>query len=903
MPVRAEDLLHTERSASMVRRPASLVLLLLAFPTAGWGQGGPAAQQPPVVRAATLTTSVRIDGIPDEEAWRAALPATSFTQNDPEEGRPASQPTEVRILFDGENLYVAALLHDSSGVSTRLARRDTYLPDTDWFSVALDSYHDHLTAYRFMVNPSGVRSDEVLSGGDFDGGDESWDPVWEVETALTDSGWSVEMRIPFSQLRFAAAGDTWGIQLERSIGRRQEEAVFAFTPKAERGGIARYGHLEGLEGLEKGRGLELLPYVVARAEYIPVERPVEASFADPYRDGSAYLASGGLDFKYRMASNLTLDATVNPDFGQVELDPAVVNLTAYETRFEEKRPFFVEGADIFQFGDAGGWEGSTQLLYSRRIGGAPRGVTSSDALYVDAPTTATILGAGKVTGRTDGGWSVGFLEAVTARETARYTDAERTVGREVVSPLTNYFVGRIRRTVAEGRTVAGGMATMVQRRLGGLTLAESMRADAYSAGADFRHEWSDRTWAVSGYAAASHIGGSPAAVTAAQRSSARYFQRPDASHLSLDPDATSLDGYVVSAALEKQAGLHWRGSAEFSAMSPGFEVNDLGYQRDADRLSAGGSVTYVENRPGDVFREWNVDTRADGSWNYGGDFLGVWMETEVSGQLSSYWTGEIGFSHDFPGYDDRLTRGGPLTRSLSASEASFRVESDDRNPWTFEADLSYGWDEAGGETYEVGLGLGVRSSSSWNLTLGPEVNGERSPAQYVGAVSDPIAASTYGRRYLFSALDQTTVALEARLNWTFRPGLTLEGYVQPFLASAAFDGVRELRAPGTFSFLRYGQDAGTVTRDGRELVIDPDGPGPAPAFRLEDEDFNERSLRGSVVLRWEWRPGSTLFLVWQQQRSDVAELAGLRLRRDLNALFRARPANVFVIKASYWLSP
>ena len=774
-------------------RLISALFALFASPLSSPAQTETSSQDAPTARAALLAGTIHMDGVLDEEAWREAPVITGFIQNDPEEGRPASQRTEVRILFDRENLYVAARLLDTADVSTRLARRDVYMPDSDWFSIAVDSYHDHLTAYRFMVNPSGVRSDEVLSGGESDHGDDSWDPVWQAETSVDEGGWSVEMRIPFSQLRFDDADvQRWGIQLERTIGRRQEQSVFSFTPKQERGGIARYGHLDGLSDVRQGGGLELLPYMVARAEYIPVETPVDAPFPDPFRDGSDYRASGGLDLKYRLASNVTLNATVNPDFGQVELDPAVVNLTAYETRYEEKRPFFVEGADIFRFGDAGGWEGSNQLLYSRRIGGGTRG-GAPGAVYEDVPSSATILGAAKLTGRTANGWSVGVLEAVTAEEVGRFVDRQGDRGEEVVAPRSNYLVGRVQRSLREGSTVMGAMATTVNRHLTGTGLAPTLRAEAYSGGMDLMHEWADRAWALSSYFALSRIAGSPAAITAAQRASARYYQRPDAEHLSLDPSATSLNGYVFSASLDKQAGLHWRGSVDVGATSPGFEINDLGYQRDADRLSSGASLRYVENRPGDTFRSWNVDVRADGSWNYARDFLGVWMEAEAEAELLSYWRYGLGFSHQFPGFDDRLTRGGPLTRGVESNEVSASVESDSRAPWSAEADFSYRWDEAGGDEYGLELQFGLRSSSSWNLSLGPELSRERSAAQYVGSIADPVATRTYGRRYLFAELDQVTLSLEGRLNWTFRPGLSLEAYVQPFLASAAFDGVRELQ--------------------------------------------------------------------------------------------------------------
>lgn len=866
-------------------------------------QEAAASHDAPVARAARASGPIRLDGRLSEPSWEAATPITDFIQNDPEEGRPVSQPTEVRILWDEDALYVGAILRDSVGVASRLARRDSWLEDSDWFLVALDSYHDHLTAFRFMVNPSGVRRDAILTGDD-GGGDDSWDPVWEAETRVSPAGWTAELRIPFSQLRFAQEPErVWGIQLERTIARRQEEAVFAFTPKSERGGIARYGHLEGPGDIRRGAGLEFLPYLVARAEYVQPEPVDGAPFPDPYRDGSEYFAEVGADLKYRVASNLTLDATVNPDFGQVELDPAVVNLTAFETRFDERRPFFVEGGDIFEFGESGGFGGATQLLYSRRIGGEVDWEGPDDIVYDDAPDGATILGAAKLTGRTAGGWTIGLLEAVTGEESARFVDAAGERGAAAVAPLSSYFAGRVQRRLRQGRTVLGAIATAVHRRLGDFVLRDRLRSEAYAGGVDFTHEWADRTWALTGWLAGSRIAGSPAAIEIAQRSSARYFQRPDADHLSLDPAATSLSGYAASVELSKEAGLHWRGDLEATVTSPGFEVNDIGFQRDADRVDVGGSVRYVENRPGSVLRDWSLELRPDAAWSHGGDFLGIGLSLEAEGELLSYWSGEVEFSRDFPGFDDRLTRGGPLTREVASNRLSVELESDSRKWWVVEADGGYEWDAAGGEELELGLDLSLRPAESWNLSLGPELTSERALAQYLGEVEDPTASATYGRRYVFAALDQTVLALETRLNVTFRPGLSLEAYARPFLASAAFDGVKELRAPRSFSFLRYGRDVGTVTREGTDLLVDPDGDGPAQPFVVEDEDFNRRSLRSSAVLRWEWRPGSTLFLVWQQFRSDVAEADELRLRRDVGALFRAPADDVLVLKVSYWLSP
>lgn len=895
-----------DRRLPVVTPPPGIVLLLLlaAFLSAppGAAQDGSDLSERPRAQAVRATGPLTLDGRLDEPAWSSAPPVESFTQNDPEEGRPVSEPTSVRFLYDGEALWVGAVLEDAEPVASRLGRRDQFMRDSDWFSVTLDTFHDHLTAVRFMVNPAGVRSDELLSGNSFRG-DDSWDPVWEVETRVTETGWTVEMRIPFSQLRFSEAeAQVWGLQAERTIARRQEEAVFAFTPKSEAGGIPRFGHLTGLEGVQQGRGLELLPYAVGRAEYVDVGGPEDPPFESPYRSGSDYYGDVGLDVKYRLTSNLTLDGTVNPDFGQVELDPAVVNLTAFETRFDEKRPFFVEGSDIFSFG-GGGRFGGTQLLYSRRIGARPGWRAPADALYADPPGEATILGAAKLTGRTAGGWVLGVLDAVTAEERGHFIRPDRTTGEEAAAPLTNHFAGRVQRNMREGRSVVGGMATAVHRRLDGSGLAAEMTSEAYSGGVDFSHEWGDRTWSVSGHVAGSHVSGEPEVIASLQRSSARYFDRPDAAHLTYDPLRGSLSGYTANLGVRKMSGLHWRGNADFSVTSPAFEVNDLGFQRSADRIDASGSVTYVETRPGELFRDWRVSLRPGADWNFGGTYLGSRLTVDARGQLLGYWSGNVRVSRDFPGFDDRLTRGGPLTREVATTRTSLSVESDSRKAWTVETELSYDRDEAGGGESELEVELELRPADAWSVSLAPVWSRARSVAQYVGSVEDPLAEETFGRRYLFADLEQTTVSVETRLNVTFRPGLTLELYAQPFIATGDFEGIKELRAPRTFSFLEYGRDVGTVVRDGDELVVDPDGDGPAGSFRVREGDFNRRSLRGNAVLRWEWLPGSTLFVVWQQERSDRADLDDFDLGRDTRALFSAPPDNVFMVKVSYWFSP
>ena len=846
----------------------------------------------PIAVATRATGVIRVDGRLDEATWTAAVPVTAFTQRDPNAGAPSSERTEVRILYDGEAVYVGARLLDATGrPGSRLGRRDSQLDGSDWFFVLLDSYHDHLTAFRFGVNPAGVRRDAKV-GDDED--DESWDPVWDAAATIDAAGWSAEMRIPLSQLRFRTSDEqTWGVQLIREIARTNEESWFAFVPKRERSGVARYGHLTGLRGLAPGGRLELLPYVVGRARYEPQERDADAPFANPYADGSKQTSALGLDLKYRLGSNLTLDATVNPDFGQVEVDPAVVNLTAFETRFDERRPFFIEGSEIFRFS-------GTELFYSRRIGAPPPGRTPASSLYDDVPESSTILTAAKLSGKA-GGWSLAVLDAVTDREDASYIDDDRVEGRAQVAPLSNYFVARTQRELREGQTVLGGMVTAVHRDLSDVALASRVRSRAFSGGADFTHEWADRQWSLSGYVAGSHIAGSRPVIAAAQRSSARYYQRPDATGLTLDTTATTLGGFAGRLALERAAGEHWRGDAEISTLSPGFETNDIGFQSRADEHSASLTVEYVHEEPGRVLREWNVEAGPRGEWNYDGNRIGTAVDVEAFSELLNYWLIDAEVSRRFSALDDRLTRGGPLVRRPSEMSASFDIETDSRKTWTFEVEGETEWGRAGNSA-SLGLEIGYKPAPNWNLTLSPEWSQERTDNQFVTSIADPRAIATFGRRYVFAHLEQKEIAMGTNVNVTFSPLLSLEVYARPFLGSGTFGGLKELARARSFDFTRY-DVSGTVTRDDDEIVVDPDGAGPAEEFEVDDETFTTRSLRGSAVLRWEWRPGSTLFLVWQHQRENEDALGTVRLRRDLRELGRARPDNVFVVKFSWWLNP
>ena len=855
---------------------------------------------PAVVAAQTEHGAPRLDGRLDDPVWQQAAPISEFTQVEPEDGAAPSEETDVRVAYDGAALYVGARMYsvDPEGVTGRLGRRDSYT-SSDLFTVAIDSYHDHRTSFRFRVNPRGVRFDDVTANDD-DEGDESWDPVWDVATRVDSLGWVAEIRIPFSQLRFSAADEQlWGINFTRLIFAKNELVRWSWAPNTEQGFASQFGHLQGLRGLEQPRRLEVLPYVVTKSDHLQGADP-----NDPFHDGSVQSVTGGLDLKYGVTSDLTLDATVNPDFGQVEADPAVVNLTAFETRFEERRPFFVEGANIFQFGaGSGGFVfGAPELFYSRRVGRSPSRTVFEPDAYVDNPTATRILGAAKLSGKT-GGWSIGFLDALTRREHAQIQtpDGERTS--ELVEPLSNYGVLSVRKDLREGATGLGFLSTMVVRDLSDPALA-GLRASAFSGGADFFHRFADNQFAVSGTASGSYIHGDTLAITIAQRSSARYFQRPDQGYVSVDRGATGLAGYAASVQVGKVSG-NWVYGTDAYAYSPGFEVNDAGFQATTDRVFHGMRLTRRWLAPGKVFRRFSVNSTFAQVWNFGGTAVGRAAYLGVGGQFKNYWQVNLGGEYNFTARTDKATRGGPLMESPASWSAQAVIQTDYRKPLSLGVASAYARNRYGGWGIFVESGFDIRPSGAVSLSLGPAFERTHAMGFYVTQRPDSFAVATYGGRYLFSELEQTSLDLNIRLNVALTPDLSIQLWTQPFLASGDYMGFKQLAEPGTFHFLRYGID-GTSTLDfdaERNIyVADPDGDGPAPPIEFSNPDFSVRSLRSNLVVRWEYQRGSTLFLVWNHGRAGSSSDPTFRAFSQLGDLWRDDAQNTFLIKVNYWLS-
>ncbi len=857
---------------------------------------------------------VVLDARLDEGAWAAATPITDFRQTDPVEGEAGTERTEVRFLYDDEALYVGARMYDrngAKGVTTRLVRRDGNF-DSDLLELVIDGYHDHLSRAFFDVNPSGSKGDYIGLGTSCC--DNGWDPVWEAATRIDEQGWTAELRIPFSQLRFSRDSvQTWGLQVRRFIKRNNEQDQWSWWGKKEAGGPARFGHLAGIRIPHSSSGLELLPYVVSKSA------SVARTAGDPFDTHGRPTVRAGLDLKNRLTSNLTLDATLNPDFGQVEVDPAVLNLSQFETFFPEKRPFFIEGAQVFNFGGlscnfCSNAEGMS-AFYSRRIGRAPTGASlaTDPNRFADVPDATTILGAAKITGRTSKGYTLGLLNAVTGDATARVVTTTGDRATQRVEPLADYYVGRLKKDFMSGNLVVGGATSGVVRRLDD-TFAPRLAQHAELYGSDVYYTWHDRMWVLQGVAALTNVSGDARAIRQRQLSSARYFQRPDRGDGSggflsnrFDSLATSLRGAGAYLRISKQTG-DWFGELQGNTRTPGYETNDYAFQRNADFIWMNGNIGRQWTKPGSWYRSITTIAGAQNQRNYEGDVTQRQFHGYFSTQTPQFWYLSTFYIRTPSVIADRALRGGPAVRTANGNFATLDISSDSRSRLIGSGGTNRSWDDHGGWSSNAYLSATYRPVSNISASFGPSFYRGRNYAQYVQAVADPTATSFYGSRYVVSSLDQRQLGLDTRLSMTFSPRMTLELYVQPFFASGQYHDFKEYVAPRSANVLVYGRDRGTITAtrdtDGSitSYVVDPDGAGAAPTFTISNPNFSQQSLRGNAVFRWEYRPGSVLYVAWTQSRSADAAFGDLDFTRDRTALLAARPDNIFLVKASWWLT-
>jgi hypothetical protein len=640
--------------------------------------------------------------------------------------------------------------------------------------------------------------------------------------------------------------------------------------------------------------LEVLPYTVTQGHFTQGADP-----ANPFDAGRRYRVSGGADIKYGISSDFTLDATINPDFGQVDADPAVVNLTAFETLYPELRPFFVEGSNIFNFGIGG-----HDFFYSRRIGRAPQISDVGAAAYVDMPSATTILGAAKVSGKTRNGWSIGVLEALTAEEKARTASSTGVdQGALSVEPLTNYGVVRARKDMREGAGQIGFAFTTVHRDVSDAVF-ESLARSAYSGGIDFTQRFNNNAYSIDGIFSFAHIEGEPAAMLAVQRSSGHYFQRPDQDHLDLDSSATSMTGTLGMLSFAETEG-NWTFNAYAGYSSPGIEINDIGYQRSADRRVVGGGMSRRWLRPGRTFRSFRFGTSGSSAWNHGGDNLRHSLSANVNAEFHNFWRVGLSGGYTLKGFSDRETRGGPLIVEPEGWNANVSIHTDSRAPLSLHPGISVIKNVAGGWLIGVRPGITVRSSGALRIRLQPSFTRLLASAQYVTQVVDPLATATFGGRYVFGTLDQSNLDLTTRFDVALTPDLTLQLYAQPLVASGDYEHLMEFEAPRTYDFIEYGQDGNSTLNydsDANSYTADADGAGPGDPLTFSNPDFSIRSLRTNLVLRWEYLPGSTLFLAWSHSRFARSSNASFRVFDELESLMSDDQQNVLLVKMTYWLS-
>ncbi len=865
-----------------------LTLLPLWITTAQMtGSGTPSTRSSHTLHALRIANGgVTVDGRLTEDAWHTAVPTDSFNQKEPVEGGTPLERSEVRLAYDDEAVYFGARLfvrHPDS-IQAIVSRRDN-VGNSERILFSIDTYNDSRTAYTFGVTATGVRIDYYHAEDKEFSRDYTFDPVWEATTSIDSTSWYAELRIPFSQLRFTSQEvQQWGLNMNRYIPSTNEDIYWVVIPKNATGWSSRFGSITGIAGVTAHRPIELVPYVAGEA--------LQRSSGDDWSpfERNTRTARIGLDMKMGLSNALTLDATIHPDFGQVEADPAEVNLSAYETYFSERRPFFTEGSQLLSgIGPA--------YFYSRRIGAAPKGGVDAD--HVSMPTSTAILGAAKVSGRLASGLSLAALSAVTAREYAETYDGDsQRRGEWEVEPLTGFAVARIQQEFGPAASTAGAMMTLVRRDIPSTGLIGSqMVRDAFSGGADWDLRFNNGAYSLRGFAGMSHVAGNAAAILRIQRSPAHYFQRPDQSHVRVDSSRTSLTGYAAGLTFQKHSGEHWLFQTGASVESPEFEINDAGRVASVDNIDASYYITWRENVPSDWFHSISVSHGLWAGWNYGGITRYVTTGLELSITWKNFWGTYIYFDTDQRALSDNLTRGGPLMESPFQWRSGITANSNYANPTQMGLEGHVSHDELGGWSTSTEANLAMNPTGRLKITLSAEWGVSVSARQYVTRIASPLSP-TFGNRYVFAGIDRSTVSMGLRANYAFSPDLTLEVYAEPFAASGRYFDFGELQAASSMNLRRYGTDGSIIEplADGSQRVTDG-----TQTFILQNSDFHVLSFRSNVVLRWEWLRGSTLFVVWQQNRGSQ-EMTGERIRPgQILDSFAAPGDNLIAIKLSYWL--
>ncbi|MEN8121232.1 MAG: DUF5916 domain-containing protein [Bacteroidota bacterium] len=837
----------------------------------------------------------KIDGVFDDEAWKKVDWENNFTQYQPNEGEAPSQKTSFKILYDDNNIYVAIKAFDNepAKIERRMTRRDGW--EGDKVGIQLDTYFDKRTAFVFIANAAGVKNDAIMTndGDDFDF---SWDPIWEVKTGIDAEGWTAEMKIPLSQLRFGKKEEqTWGMQVVRDYFRESEFSIWKFIPQDASGWISQYGELHGIKDIKPQKQIEIAPYLMASYGNYEKEE------GNPFATGNDYKFNAGLDGKIGITNDLILDFTINPDFGQVEADPSEVNLSAFETFFEERRPFFIEGKNITDFAITPGnsqWS-QDNLFYSRRIGRRPHGSPDlSDGEYADIPENTKILGAVKLTGKTQNGWSVGIIESVTNKEYADidYNGGERR--KEIVEPLSNFFIGRVQKDINKGNTIIGGMFTTTNRKLEGDNL-NFLPTNAITGGLDFKQYFKDRKYYMDLKLVASQVNGSEEAILEQQTSSRRYFQRPDADYLNIDSNLTSLSGTGGNLSFGKQSNSGFRFAFNATWRTPGIELNNVGYMRQANSIFQYIWAGYSFTKPFSIFRRININMNQWSGFDFGG--LNLFNGGNISTwfQFKNLWSISSGYNVQLDGISNTELRGGPSMKEPGNRNVFLQI----RTNRTKKLHSSFGFSHNKGnyQSYKSDrywVDLTYRPVNNLSVTFEPGYSKRFSELQYVTESefnSDP--------RYIMSNLDQETFDLTLRIDFNLTPDLTIQFYGSPFVSAGDYSEFKRVTDPkaNEYSnrFNNYSSSEISYNPEGDGLyMIDESGDGNTD-YSFDDPDFNFKQFRSNLVLRWEYIPGSVIYAVWSQGRTGYDTYGGFKYFDDMGDLFTVPPHNIFLVKISH----
>lgn len=831
-----------------------------------------------------------IDGDVSDDAWNVVEWSSDFVEKSPDEGTPPAHQTMFKVMYDAKYLYIALRALDANPelIQQRLSRRDGFAGDR--INVIIDSYHDKRTAFVFTTTAAGVKGEEIATGNG-DNFDESWNPIWYTDAQVDDKGWTAEMKIPFSQLRFGNAKEQiWGFNVNRTIFRLQERSLWQRIPNDQAGFISEAGELHGLNDLVSQKQLEVQPFTVLQYDNYPAEPN------NPYRDGSDFKLNEGLDAKIGITNDLTLDLTINPDFGQVEADPGAIALDGFQIFFREQRPFFVENKNIFDFRFANGRD---NLFYSRRIGRNPhRGANLQAGEFADVPQNSTILGAAKFSGKTQNGWSIGVLESVTANEFAEIRQVNGNTREEIVEPLTNYFVTRVQKDFNERNSYIGGIATATNRNLDGNF--NELHKSAYTAGVDFRHTWQNREFYVEGNSILSRVNGSKEAISNTQQSIARLFQRVDADYVNLDENRTSLTGTGGRVEAGKQGGGNWRYNAGFVWRSPELELNDVGFLRQTDEMIQFTEARYLWQVPTDIYRNMNLRLEQSTSYDFGGNLNR--FRYELQGDISwiNNWSTSGGFGSSSNIHRNAFLRGGPRWRAADDIFYYASINSDRSKKFSFRVSyLKIKSEEDVFNRNRYTFRINYQPFDSFSMSLDNSLSKTQDRTQYV-------TTADFGnlKRYILGNIKNDTWSSTLRLNYSLNPNFSVQFYGQPYISRGRYSNFNYVNNSVASSindrvnFYTENQISKTTTNSGSSIyTIDENLDNDTYSF--SNPDFSFVQLQTNLVLRWEYIPGSELFLVWARGSTGSQNINDSLTDSVSNQIFDVPANDTFLLKATY----